>query len=42
MKLRSHGLAVVRYDSDQVNHGAAIVAADVLAQIEPGRRTLAA
>jgi hypothetical protein len=38
MKLRSHGLAVVRYDSDQVNHAAATVAADVLAQIEQGRR----
>jgi predicted transcriptional regulator of viral defense system len=42
MKLRSHGLAVVRYDSDQVNHDAATVAADVLAQIEQRTRTLAA
>jgi hypothetical protein len=38
MKLRSHGLAVVRYDPDQVNHAAATVAADVLAQIVQGRR----
>jgi hypothetical protein len=42
MKLRGHGLTVVRYDPDQVNHDAATVAADVLAQIEQGRRTLAA
>jgi hypothetical protein len=38
MKLRSHGLTVVRYDSDQVTHDAATVAADVIAQIEHGRR----
>lgn len=33
MKLRAHGLTVVRYDADQVNHGAAAVAAEVLSQI---------
>jgi hypothetical protein len=42
MKLRGHGLAVLRYDSDQVTHDAATVAADVLAQIEQRTRTLAA
>jgi Protein of unknown function (DUF559) len=42
MKLRGHGLTVLRYDSDQVTHYAATVAADVLAQIEQRRRTLAA
>jgi Protein of unknown function (DUF559) len=42
MKLRGHGLTVLRYDSDQVNHDAATVAADVLAQIEQRMRTLAA
>jgi very-short-patch-repair endonuclease len=42
MKLRGHGLTVVRYGSDQVNHDATTVAADVLAQIEHGMRTLAA
>jgi hypothetical protein len=41
MKLRSHGLAVVRYDSDQVTHHAATVAADLLAQIAQGRRRAA-
>lgn len=34
MMLRGHGLTVLRYDSDQVTHDAATVAADVLAQIE--------
>jgi very-short-patch-repair endonuclease len=42
MKLRGHGLMVIRYDSDQVNHDAVTVAADVLAQIEQRTRTLAA
>ena len=41
MKLRSHGLVVVRYGPDQVTHDAATVAADVLAQIEQGRRRAA-
>lgn len=38
LKLRAHGLTVVRYSSDQVNHDAAAVAADVLQQIEQLRR----
>jgi Transcriptional regulator, AbiEi antitoxin/Protein of unknown function (DUF559) len=42
MKLRGHGLTVVRYDSDQVNHDAATVADDVLAQIGQRTRTPAA
>lgn len=33
LKLRSQGLTVVRYDSDQVTHEASAVAADVLSQI---------
>jgi hypothetical protein len=34
MKLRAHGLTVVRYDFDQATYDAAAVAADVLAQIQ--------
>ena len=34
LKLRAHGLSVVRYGSDQVAYEAPTVAADVLAQIE--------
>jgi hypothetical protein len=41
MKLRGHGLTVLRYDPDQVTHEAATVATDVLAQIEQGRRRAA-
>jgi very-short-patch-repair endonuclease len=33
MKLRAHGLTVLRYGSDQVNYEPATVAADVLGQI---------
>jgi hypothetical protein len=42
MKLRSHGLTVIRYGGDQVNGDAAAVAAEVLAQIEQLTRMLAA
>lgn len=41
MKLRSHGVTVVRYGSDQVTHAATAVAAEVIAQIEQGRRRAA-
>ena len=42
MKLRAHGLTVIRYGGDQVNGDAAAVAAEVLAQIKQRTRMLAA
>jgi hypothetical protein len=41
LKLRSHGLTVVRYTEDQVFKSAAQVAADTLAQLEQRRRLVA-
>jgi very-short-patch-repair endonuclease len=41
MKLRGHGLTVVRYGFDQVTYDAAAVAVDVLAQIEQRREPAA-
>lgn len=38
LKLRAHGLTVVRYTYEQVSYDAAAVAADVLGQIEQRRR----
>ena len=38
LKLRAHGLSVIRYGYDQVTHSAASVAADVLSQIEQRRQ----
>lgn len=38
LKLRSHGLSVIRYGHDQMTYSAASVAADVLSQIEQRRR----
>ncbi len=37
MKLRAHGVQLVRYTHHQVNREAAMVAADLLAQIERRR-----
>jgi hypothetical protein len=38
LKLRAHGLTIVRYTWDQVTHDAAAVAGDTLSQIEKLRR----
>lgn len=40
LKLRGHGLSVIRYGYDQMTHGAASVAADVLSQMEQRRRLM--